>query len=374
MKPRSRLRRALRRLTFALLLSFLALSGTGLLAGCCVFSGPRYTGPTSDHFNGERFLNQSGARAQGFSAIFKWARTRKPGPWREQLDAPYGPPPPRRVGLGELRVTFVNHATTLLQFDGLNVLTDPIWSDRCSPLSFAGPKRFRPPGLRFEDLPPIDAVVLSHNHYDHMDLPTLKRLEAAWHPRFFTGMGNRALLEKAGLSRVAELDWWQALPLSPGVTVSSVPAQHFSNRGLCDQDATLWTGYVFTGPAGPIYFAGDTGYGPHFRQIRERFGPVRLALLPIGAYKPEWFMAPVHVSPAEAVRAHRDLQAQTSAAIHFGTFALGDDGQEEPPRALAEALSQSGPDTSPFWVLGFGEGRDVPPLAHPTPGSQVPAR
>ncbi len=371
----SPLRRTLRRLLRAALALMLLLVATGVVAGCCVFSGPRHTGPVTDHFDGEKFVNQGAVEEHGFGAVLKWATSRKPGPWREWTDAPYGPPPPRRVGLGELRVTFINHATTLVQMDGVNVLTDPIWSDRCSPVSFAGPKRHRPPGLRFEDLPPIDAVVLSHNHYDHTDLPTLRRLEDAWHPRFFTGLGNRALLEKAGLGRVTELDWWQEEPLAPGVSVSSVPAQHFSNRGMCDRGGTLWTGYVVKGPAGPVYFAGDTGYGPHFRQIRERFGPVRLALLPIGAYKPEWFMSPVHTSPAEAVRAHQDLEAGTSMAMHFGTFSLGDDGQDEAPAELAIALEKAGPAAGRFWVLGFGEGRDVPPRpsSGTSPDSTTPA-
>ena len=373
--PPTPLRRAVRRLLKSLAVVLLALGSAGLVAGCCVFSGPRYTGPKSDHFDGEHFVNQTGPRHSGFGDLMKWATTRQKGPWREWTDAQPGPPPPRRVGPGELRVTFVNHATTLVQLDGLNVLTDPIWSERCSPVSFAGPKRHRPPGLRFEDLPPIDAVVLSHNHYDHLDLPTLRQLQDAWHPRFFVGLGNRALLEKAGLDRVTELDWWQEAKLSPEVTVSSVPAEHFSNRGMCDRDSTLWTGYVMKGRGGPVYFAGDTGYGPHFRQIRERFGPVRLALLPIGAYKPEWFMAPVHTSPLEVVRAHQELQASTSAAIHFGTFSLGDDGQDDAPQALTAALEQAGPAAAGrFWILGFGEGRDVPPLPGSNPDSPNPTQ
>lgn len=360
MRSRTAPARRLARYLLRGMLVVLAVPASGFLIGCCAFSGPRYTGPQSDHFDGEKFFTPGRAdRHLDLGALLKWRRERHPGPWREWTDAPPGPPPPRRVGTGELRVTFVNHATTLLQLDGLNVLTDPIWSERCSPVSFAGPRRHRPPGLRFEDLPPIDAVVVSHNHYDHMDLPTLKRLQDAFHPRFFVGLGNRALLERAGLSRVTELDWWQQVPLAPGVVLSSIPIQHFSNRGLCDSDATLWTGFALQGPSGTTVFAGDTGYGPHFRQIRERLGPIRLAVLPIGAYRPEWFMGPVHMSPADAVRAHRDLEATASVAIHFGTFALADDGEDEPPRALAEALAGS-PDASRFWVLGFGEGRNVP--------------
>jgi L-ascorbate metabolism protein UlaG (beta-lactamase superfamily) len=259
-----------------------------------------------------------------------------------------------------MRVTFVNHATVLIQQDGLNVLTDPIWSRRASPFSWIGPPRHRPPGLRFEDLPPIDVVVVSHAHYDHLDLPTLKRLQQAHRPRFFVGLGVKEVLARAGIAPVTELDWWQSETLSPTVELRAVPAQHFANRGLFDRDRILWVGWVVKGPAGLAYFAGDSGAGPHFQEIRQRLGPVRLAVLPIGAYLPRWFMRRVHQSPAEAVAAADALGASTSVGIHFGTFALADDGQDEPPAALAAALS-SRPTTPPrFWVLGFGEGRPVP--------------
>lgn len=333
------------------------------MAGCSIFSAPRYRGPKTDHFDGERFINQSGPRTQGFGAVLKWMFTRDARPWRTWTDAPYGPPPPERVGPGELRVTFVNHATTLVQLDGVNVLTDPVWSDRVSPVSFAGPKRARPPGIRFEDLPPIDAVVISHNHYDHMDLPTLRRLGEAFAPRFIAGLGNARFLQSRGIANSGDLDWWESIELRNGVRVTAVPAEHFSNRGLTDRDTTLWTGYAIEGSAGYAYFAGDTGYGPHFEQIRARFGRPRLAILPIGAFAPEWFMAPVHIAPWEAVKAHQVMGAGKSLAMHFGTFRLADDGQDEPVERLVEARAEAGIDPDDFWVLDFGEGRDVPPLA-----------
>jgi L-ascorbate metabolism protein UlaG (beta-lactamase superfamily) len=245
----------------------------------------------------------------------------------------------------------------LLQQDGVNVLTDPIWSLRASPVSFVGPRRHHPPGLRFLDLPPIDAVVLSHNHYDHLDLPTLRRLQAAHHPRFFCGLGNQALLERAGLQRVTELDWWQSVPLTATVELIAVPAQHFSNRGLFDRDRTLWLGYVLRGPAGLAYFAGDTGAGPHFAEIRKRLGAPRLAVLPIGAYRPEWFMSAVHESPAQTLEAHQQLGAGTTVPMHFGTFALGDDGQDEAPRTLEAAATGA---AARVRVLEFGEALEVP--------------
>lgn len=282
---------------------------------------------------------------------------RERGEWRQTENKPF-PKPPQRVGPGQLRVTFVNHATLLIQMDGLNILSDPIWSERASPLWFAGPKRFRPAGIAFEDLPPIDAVILSHNHYDHTDLPTLRRLDAAHRPRFFCGLGSSLLLKKEGIENVTDLDWGNEETLSDLVSLASVPAKHFSVRGILDRDRTLWTGYVLRSKAGSVYFAGDTGFGRHFEEIGRQYGPIRLACLPIGAFRPIWFMSPVHISPAEAVKAHQALRASTSMAMHFGTFALGDDGQTEPVDELRTVLSST-PQTRPFWVLDQGEGREV---------------
>lgn len=329
-------------------------------SGCCSFSAPHYRGPASDHFDGRRFHNQAPVREVGLSDLLYWLTHRHRGPWRDLPEAPPGPPPPRSAPEGAMRITFINHSTTLLQQDGVNLLTDPIYSERATPVSFVGPGRARPPGIRFEDLPPIDVVLISHDHYDHLDLPTLKRLHREHRPRFIVPLGARALLEGAGIRGATELDWWQDVAISPKVQVVAVPAQHFSGRGLGDRAANLWAGYVVRGPAGASYFAGDTGFGPHFAQIAQRLGQVRLALLPIGAFQPRWFMAPVHLSPDEAVVAAEVLGAGTCVAIHFGTFRLADDGQDEPVARLTRALESS---DSPvrFWALGFGEGRDVPP-------------
>jgi L-ascorbate metabolism protein UlaG (beta-lactamase superfamily) len=325
----------------------------------------RFQGPLTDHFDGRRFHNAPTVSHGGWRDFLRWRRTSTPGPWRDWTEAPPGPPPTARVAKGELRVTFVNHATVLIQMDGLNVLTDPIWSYRCSPLSFIGPRRRRPPGLRFEDLPSIDAILVSHNHYDHLDLPTLRRLQAKGTPRLYTGLGNHDFLESRGIGRSRELDWWEGVELAPGVTVHGVPAQHFSGRGLRDRDRSLWMGFVIGGPSGSVYFAGDTAFGPHFEEIRKRCGPVRLALLPIGAFQPEWFMGRVHLSPEQALEAHRVLGAGSSMAIHFGTFRLADDGEEIPAQRLRAAVLLH-PDPKPnFWVPGFGESRDVPMLSAP---------
>lgn len=335
--------------------------------GCSMFSAPHYRGPTprGASFDGERFQNEEPIETPSFGDVLKWKFNSEPGDWRGWADEPHGPPPPPRVGPGELRVTFVNHATTLVQIDGLNILTDPVWSDGVGPLSYLGPQRVRPPGIRFEDLPKIDVVVVSHNHYDHLDLPTLRRLGEAHSPRYFVGLGNAAILHAANIGNVAELDWWQTVELRNGVKLTAVPAQHGSNRGIADRNRTLWGGYVFQGEGGYAYFAGDTGFGPHFAQIHERYGPPRLAILPIGAFRPEWFMQPVHVSPAEAVQAHLVLGAHRSVGMHFGTFQLADDGQDEPAEQLVAAREREGVHEDHFWVLGFGEGRDVPPIEGP---------
>jgi L-ascorbate metabolism protein UlaG (beta-lactamase superfamily) len=286
-------------------------------------------------------------------------RTRRRGTWRD-FDGPIGPAPPRRVA--DLRVTFVNHATLLIQTGDVNVLTDPVWSERVSPVAWAGPRRHRPPGVRFEDLPQVELVLLSHNHYDHLDLPTLRRLEERDRPSFFCGLKVGHLLRRSGLRDVTELDWWDAVPAGRRLSVTSVPVQHFSGRGFFDRNRSLWTGFLLSGSAGKVFFAGDTGYGPHFGQIRERLGRIRLALLPIGAYKPVWFMGPVHMSPQEALQAHRDLESETSVGMHYGTFELADDGQDE-PREEIERLLDAWPGEKPrFWLLGNGEGRDVPAI------------
>ncbi len=345
-----------------------------LLSGCCAFSSPGWRGPQSAHFDGEKFHNQAPGDQPSVEDFLEWGMSRRPGPWRPYVDAPPGPPPVARVGRGELRVTWVGHATMLVQIDGLNVLTDPVWSHRIGPVSWAGPQRVRPPAIRFEDLPYIDVVLLSHNHYDHFDIPTIRRLAERDHPRIVTGLGNADILEDEEIDGGVELDWWESEEVSPGVRITVVPAQHFSMRGVCDRDATLWAGFVIEAEGGPVYFAGDTAWGPHFAQIRARFGPVRLAMLPIGAYLPRKIMAPMHVDPAEAVAAHKTLGAQASVAMHHGTFPQADEGQDAPVRDLKAALRRAGEPESRFRVLPFGIGSDVPPLTRSRPAKHPAVR
>jgi L-ascorbate metabolism protein UlaG (beta-lactamase superfamily) len=281
------------------------------------------------------------------------------GAWRAFTDAPPGPAPPRCVEDGRLRVTFVNHSTVLIQMDGWNVLTDPTWAERSAPL--VGSHRRRPPGVRFEDLPPVDVVLVSHDHHDHMDLPTLERLQAAWQPRLYTGLGNAAFLERHGIHAAGQLDWWQSVPIGNGLVLTAVPARHMSGRSLFGRDRRLWCGFVLSGPSGSVYFAGDTGWGSLFAPIAEAFPNLRLALLPIGGFQPAWYMREQHMGPEDAVAAHRLLGAGTSVPIHFGTFPNAADGELEPAAALRAVLARS-PDVAPHFVLlDNGESIEVPP-------------
>jgi L-ascorbate metabolism protein UlaG (beta-lactamase superfamily) len=321
-----------------------------------------YDGPASDHFNGERFYNSPNGMPAGAASLAKWLANREPGAWQKWIDVAPGPPPPERVSDGNIRATFVGHSTVLIQMDGVNILCDPIWSNRASPVSWIGPRRHRPPGIRFEHLPSIDLVLQSHDHYDHLDVPTLRRIASQWRLGFGVPLGVARRLTSKRIAKdeqIRELDWWQSAEALNRLRITAVPARHFSGRGLRDRNATLWCGYVIEGASGTVYFAGDTGYGAHFREIGARFPQIRLAFLPIGAFRPQWFMGPVHISPEDAVRAHEEVGAATSIAIHFGTFHLADDGQDEPVIELQRALDARKV-AHRFWVLDAGEGRDVP--------------
>jgi L-ascorbate metabolism protein UlaG (beta-lactamase superfamily) len=320
---------------------------------------PGPTGPglhvgsqTSDHFDGRRFFNPAGIPAQPFSAVPRMLlepRTR----WPAHVDVPPRRPP--ALDGAAAVVTFVGHATFLIQTAAGNILTDPMYSERAGPLSITGPRRVRQPAVPFDDLPPISLVLLSHNHYDHCDLPTLGKLARRFDPLVVTPLGNAALVRSTGIRRIEELDWWQDAT-APGLHLTLTPAQHFSARGPFDRNRALWGGFVLTIDTGArVYFAGDTAYAPVFREVRQRFGAVELALLPIGAYEPRWFMQAVHMNPAEAVQAHLDLEAAESVAMHFGTFQLTTEGIDEPLRALDEACLAKGIPRSRFRPLDFGE-------------------
>jgi L-ascorbate metabolism protein UlaG (beta-lactamase superfamily) len=370
-------------------------------------AAPRYKGAISDHFDGKQFFNPSGQNSKGLSDVAKWqTQKREKTPWSLVQDFEFGEKPLDDFGFRtsdfdgvpksdipnpkscDLRVTFVGHSTVLLQFDGWNILTDPVWYERCSPFQWAGPKRVQPAGIRFEDLPTIHLILQSHNHWDHLDMGNLKKIYQKFKPQIVTSLGISQFLNQHDIEKSVDLDWYDTflvkkpkntegvfdvglgmsdvggLPKSDArfseLTVTCLPAQHFSGRGIPDRNATLWSSFMVSSPTvGNIYFAGDSGYAPFFKEIGEQFGSIRLALIPIGAFKPQWFMSPIHCSPSEAVEIHVDLKAEKSLAIHHGTFPLADDGQIEPVDLLKEALLLRGIAEDDFFVLKEGKFRDL---------------
>jgi L-ascorbate metabolism protein UlaG (beta-lactamase superfamily) len=369
---------AVRLIAFLALFTLTVLS-IGLSAGSEVSTGKDRIPPVSDHYDGEHYFNPGIAQQAGtagnqprrgsYGWIKRWIFGSDWPEWNPGQDLSPGPRPAARVSEGTMAVIPVGHATFLIQMDGLNILTDPIWSERCSPVSWAGPRRHRTPGIRFEDLPPIDVVLVSHNHYDHLDRSTLERLARKGVPLSLTALGNRRLIRDAGIPAVVEMDWWQSFRLSPQVTVTFVPAQHFSARTLWDRNKTLWGGFVVSGPSGHLYFGGDPGYGPHFREIARRFGPIRVAILPIAPYRPQQSTEPpfvygsvVHMGPVEAVQAHLDLGAQVSIASHFRVFQLGPDGFDDAVNLLAATLKTQGIRSETFITPQFGKAIALPDL------------
>ena len=335
-----------------LITAFLGIAILGV-----ALSGPRYRGPVSDHFNGWKFLNPGRVKAKGGMDVFKWMITRKQGSWTENKGDGFGKHPLGHFKDG-IRITFINHSTFLIQVDGVNILTDPVWSRRVSPFKWAGPRRMKSAGIRFEDLPRIHAVLLTHNHYDHLDLDTMRMVWGAHHPEIIVPLGVKKFLEGNHIRATSEMDWWQEVQSQKKISITCVPAQHFSGRGMLDRDATLWCGYVIKTSAGTVYFAGDTGYNEEtFKEIGARCGPFKTSIIPIGAYKPAWFMSPIHVSPEEAIKIHRDVHSETSIAMHFGTFPLADDGGDDPVTDLKQAMKTYQVGEEEFLVLKEGEAR-----------------
>ena len=322
--------------------------------------------PVSDHCDGERFFNPAGRlQARGFLELPRWwyqrLVLRQGSHWPDPAPAPRKPVLPRGLPAGQLAVTFIGHSTFLLQLSGLNILTDPMFASRAGPFGWLGPKRVRPPALRLPELPRIDVVLLSHNHYDHLDLATLRWLTRQHRPVIVTTLGNKNWLAARGVANVVELDWWQSHEARGGLGVTGTPAQHFAARGPWDRCRTLWGGFMLRTAAGLVFFAGDSGWAAHFAEIKTRLGAPALALLPIGAYEPRWFMEPVHMNPDEAVRAHLVLGARRSIGMHFGTFQLTNEDIAEPLAALAVARAAHGVEPAAFDTLDFGEVRLLTP-------------
>jgi L-ascorbate metabolism protein UlaG (beta-lactamase superfamily) len=306
----------------------------------------------SDHFDGERFFNPAGSNGRPFSAVPKMIAEKR-APWPESVSVTLRLPEPL-AARAWAAITFVGHSTFLIQTRSGHLLTDPMFSERASPLRFVGPRRVRRAAIAIADLPPIAVVLLSHNHYDHCDLASLRTLRRRFDPLLVTPLNNARLARRAGFRRIVELDWWQRAGSAP-LGVTAAPAQHFSARTPFDRNRALWSGFVIDVEGRRIFFAGDTGYGGHFREIRERLGPIDVALLPIGAYEPRWFMKDIHMDPWEAVQAHRDLEARLSVGMHFGTFQLTTEGIDEPVAALELARREQQLDEGQFTVVGFGD-------------------
>ena len=334
-----------------------------------------YEGAPSGHFDGERFFNpdpspSSTSRRSFFS---RWAGSAERAPWPEHV-AVRPTVPPRSVEGEEMRVTWIGHATALVQTQGLNILTDPIWSERASPFSFAGPRRVRAPGVRFEDLPRIDLVLVSHNHYDHMDLPTLRRLWERDRPLIVTSLGNDTILRNAGIeARTA--DWGQSVNLARPCIAGSSPCDgavasvvvervhHWGSRWFTDRNRALWSGFTVRLPGGNIFFAGDTGWGDG-GWVREaaRHGPFRLAIIPIGAYEPRDFMRNHHINPEEAMAIFEALNPVRALGIHWGTFQLTFEPIDQPWQRLAALRRARGVADDRFVAVQAGQGFSVPPL------------
>jgi L-ascorbate metabolism protein UlaG (beta-lactamase superfamily) len=312
--------------------------------------------PLSDHCNGRHFFNPGTApAARGLAQVLRWRLQGERAAWPPLVSDPASAPPPDGVEPNSVAITFINQASFLIRLPGALVLTDPIFSERCSPVSWAGPKRVRPPGIALADLPRPDVVLLSHNHYDHMDLATLRVLQSRHKPRFVTMLGNARILARLGIV-ATELDWWQDVTVG-ALRITATPARHFSARTPFDRNRSLWGGFTVSVGAGMVLFAGDSGAGPHWSEIRTRLGEPDVALLPIGAYEPRWFMAAVHMDPAEAVEAHLALGARRSVGMHFGTFQLTDEAIDAPLLALDIARRMAALEEDTFGTHGFGETR-----------------
>ncbi len=317
-----------------------------------------YDGPVSDHFDGTYFHDPHGAPPKNFVDLARWWSSREGEPWPQWAPSPFLDRPPARIDGGTLRISYVGHASLLVQTAGINLLIDPVWSDRVSPLSFAGPKRVNEPGIPFEALPSIDAVLVSHAHYDHLDVATLSRLVERHGPRVIAPLGNDAIMRENDPDIVAEAyDWHDRVSLGPNLEVILVPLRHWSARGFLDRNKSLWAGFVLDTPAGRVFHVPDSGYGDgyRFREARGRYGPFRLAILPIGAYAPRWFMRDQHMNPHEAVQAYVDSGAELALAHHHGTFKLADEAIDAPARELTEACRTAGIGPEIFRTLQPGQ-------------------
>lgn len=294
---------------------------------------------------------------KSLGAFLKMRMNAEYAKWPKWVESIPGPAPAKRVEGDNIVYILINHSTVLIQAGGFNILTDPIYSKRCSPVTFAGPQRVRNPGITFEDLPKIDVIIISHNHYDHLDLPTINKIVSRDNPKLFMGLGvSKSMASK---KKVFEMDWWQRIEVANNFTLTFVPVQHFSGRGLFDRNKTLWGGYVLEIAGNKIYFGGDSGYADHYKQTYEKFGAMDLSFLPIGAYAPRDFMAYAHMDPKQSVQAHRDLRSKKSIGMHYGTFQLTAEAIDEPAELLRKEAKIAGLSPEEFTTIEFGKAFNI---------------
>jgi L-ascorbate metabolism protein UlaG (beta-lactamase superfamily) len=304
-----------------------------------------HEGKMSDHFDGNRFFDPENQNNKNFWSFLKWQFNKKSVKWPDHVEVKEYDVPPTRVDGNELRISNVGHVTFLIQTQGLNILTDPVWSERASPVSFAGPKRVIDPGIKFDDLPPIDIVWISHNHYDHLDMPTIKRLWAKHKPRIVTPLGNDTIIHSYDKEiKVEPYDWGDKVVISDNLALHLSPMQHWSARGLFDRNKALWAALTIETSGGNIYFIGDSGYGDgrYFKRDKEKFKEFRVALIPMGAYEPRWFMKYAHMNPDDMLKAHNDLGKPLTIPSHYDVFKLTDEGRGEAKIALDKAMQDQG--------------------------------
>lgn len=341
---------------FFLVLIFSLIIIAAFFIGCSSF----YAGPMSDHFDGSEFYNEE-RDDQSFGQTIKWLWEMDTVEWPEWIEDSIQPPPPAYIDENRIRITYINHATVLLQMDSINILTDPIWSDYAGPVSFMAAHRVRKPGLILDNLPPIDFILITHDHFDHLDFPTLEKLLEKHNPIILTGLGNSKRLKSLNYESIVELDWWNEYR-NPAKQMDFifVPAKHRSGRGLFDGNETLWGGFVIKGKKGKVLFFGDTAFGDFLNAISNKYAGFDLVILPIGSYEKRWFMKNQHMNPDDAVLAHTLLKSGKSVGIHFGTF------KEHPEQTidaheidLVSALEKYNVSKDDFLILKFGEGKDI---------------
>ena len=285
----------------------------------------------------------------------KWKLTSKPKEWKKHYDNKYKFQLEKVSSDSELIVTYINHSSFLLQLNGFNILTDPVFADVVGPLNLIGPSRVREPGILMKELPKIDIVVISHNHYDHLDIKSLEKINELHSPLFLIPFGDSELFLDNGINNIIEMKWWESAVINNDFKITFTPAKHASNRGIFDRNKSLWGSYLFNFKGKNIYFGGDTGYDNHFKRIGDFAGHIEFSLLPIGAYEPRSIMRVVHTNPEEAVQAHLDLRSKLSIGMHFGTFQLTDEGIDDPVKDLIIAKKKHHISEQDFQILEIGK-------------------